>query len=374
MLVRMPLIAFAILLGVLIWRFVGDSVTQVDPSDLERRTVTPRGDLAADEKTTIELFQKAAPSVVFITSTQRQLRRSFLGYTREERPAGTGSGFVWNEEGYIVTNYHVVAPAIERDGRAFVRFQGEKQDIPARVVDGYRDYDIAVLKISRDRVKLNPIPLGTSTDLQVGQKVFAIGNPFGLDYTLTTGVVSALDREINSQAGTIIRGAIQTDAAINPGNSGGPLLDSAGRLIGVNTAIYSPSGASAGIGFAIPVDLVQAIVPVLIGIPGPGIGITRVIQAEVRDEDLFGLAFGGFTPDSKAAGPDGLRASRIDFRGSIEEAGDLILEVDGQATRNFADIQKALADRQPGDRVPLRIWRGGELLNLEIELIPIKPK
>jgi S1-C subfamily serine protease len=267
-----------------------------------------------------------------------------------------------------------VAPAIERDGRAFVRFQGEKQDIPARVVDGYRDYDIAVLKISRDRVKLNPIPLGTSTDLQVGQKVFAIGNPFGLDYTLTTGVVSALDREINSQAGTIIRGAIQTDAAINPGNSGGPLLDSAGRLIGVNTAIYSPSGASAGIGFAIPVDLVQAIVPVLIGIPGPGIGITRVIQAEVRDEDLFGLAFGGFTPDSKAAGPDGLRASRIDFRGSIEEAGDLILEVDGQATRNFADIQKALADRQPGDRVPLRIWRGGELLNLEIELIPIKPK
>ena len=378
LLLRLPLIAFLILGGVLLWRFVGPSVRQVDPGDLERRTVTPRGDLAEDEKSTIELFEKAAPTVVFITTTQR-VREGW--WQTRERAAGTGSGFVWNEEGYIVTNFHVIQPALRLEagrrwvpiGRAFVRFQRAKEDIAARIVGVRPAYDLAVLKIDPAGLDLDPIPIGRSEGLRVGQKVFAIGNPFGLDHTLTTGVVSALEREIESVARTTIRGAIQTDAAINPGNSGGPLLDSAGRLIGVNTAIYSPSGASAGIGFAIPVDTVQALVPEIIGIPGPGIGIVSVIPAVNRREGVRGLVFGGFTEDSRAPA-SGLKPSRIDARGEILEDGDLIMSIAGRETRGVADIKEAIQDRRPGDRVPVRVWRQGQQLDLELELIQIEPK
>jgi S1-C subfamily serine protease len=221
------------------------------------RAVTTRGPLADDEQSTIELFRTVAPSVVHVTNlTVGRDRYSRDVYTV---PRGTGTGFIWDEEGHIVTNFHVI------DGASVVRVvlaDGSRYD--SKRVWGYPDQDLAVIQIDAPKGKLRPIALGTSHDLQVGQRTIAIGNPFGLDHSLTTGVVSALNRQIESVSGRPIRGVIQTSAAINPGNSGGPLLDSAGRLIGVNSAIVSPSGASAGIGFAIPVDEVNRLVPQLI--------------------------------------------------------------------------------------------------------------
>jgi S1-C subfamily serine protease len=221
------------------------------------RAVTARGDLAADEKSTIELFRSVSPSVVHVTNLATQ--RDWFSRDVYTVPRGSGTGFIWDENGFIVTNFHVI------DGASVVRVvlaDGSRYD--SSQVWGYPDQDLAVIRIDAPKAKLRPIALGTSHDLQVGQRTLAIGNPFGLDHSLTTGVVSALNREIESTNGRPLRGVIQTSAAINPGNSGGPLLDSAGRLIGVNTAIVSPSGASAGIGFAIPVDEVNRLVPQLI--------------------------------------------------------------------------------------------------------------
>ncbi len=225
--------------------------------EAEPRTVAPRGDLAADEQSTIELFQRASPSVVYITTLARQRHP----WTRNvlQVPKGTGSGFIWDDRGHIVTNWHVL------EGASAARVRLSDQSVyNAVLVGGSADHDLAVLKIRAPFRSLVPVPLGTSRDLQVGQKVFAIGNPFGLDQTLTTGIISALNRTLSGVGERPIERMIQTDAAINPGNSGGPLLDSAGRLIGVNTAIYSPSGAYAGIGFAVPVDTVNQVVPRLI--------------------------------------------------------------------------------------------------------------
>jgi S1-C subfamily serine protease len=221
------------------------------------RAVAARGDLAEDEKGTISLFKTISPSVAYITTTA--VRRELFSLRPLEVPQGAGSGFVWDENGYIVTNFHVIADA--QGARVTL---ADRSTWPAQLVGVEPDKDVAVLKIDAPKHLLPPIPIGTSNDLQVGQKVFAIGNPFGFDQTLTTGVISGLGREIESMTRRPIQGVIQTDAAINPGNSGGPLLDSAGRLIGVNTAIYSPSGVYAGIGFAIPVDTVNEVVPQLI--------------------------------------------------------------------------------------------------------------
>ena len=218
--------------------------------------VVARGELSAAEKTTIEIFEQSAPSVVYITTLTRR-RESPLSFNVLEIPKGTGSGFVWDDAGHVVTNYHVVA-----EGDAFqVRFADQKS-FEAKLVGVEPSKDLAVLRVTgHDGTGL---PIGTSGDLRVGQAVFAMGNPFGLDHALTTGVVSALGREIKAMNGRTIQDVVQTDAAINPGNSGGPLIDSAGRLVGVNTAIYSPSGASSGIGFAVPVDTVRRVVPQLI--------------------------------------------------------------------------------------------------------------
>src|SRR6185295_3452494 len=221
------------------------------------RPVTPRGDLLGDEKSTITLFRQASPSVVNITAIG--VERDLFTLNLYQIPQGTGSGFVWDTNGDIITNVHV-----SQNADAAQVTLADQSNWRARVVGTAPDKDLAVLRIDAPANRLHPIPIGTSKDLQVGQSVFAIGNPFGLDQTLTTGVISALNREIESVTRRPIQGVIQSDAAINPGNSGGPLLDSAGRLIGVNTAIYSPSGASAGIGFAIPVDTVNRIVPRLI--------------------------------------------------------------------------------------------------------------
>ena len=240
------------------------------PSPVQPRSVEPRGSLPEWEQVSIRRFKEAAPSVVYITTTEERAR-DFFGLDVVEVPTGSGTGFIWDAQGHVVTNFHVIQGA----ARAFITLaDGSRHE--ATYVGGAPDKDLAVLLMTKTPPKLRPIPLGTSADLQVGQAVLAIGNPFGLDQTLTTGVVSALGREIQSVTRRRIAGVIQTDAAINPGNSGGPLLDSAGRLVGVNTAIQSPSGASAGIGFAMPVDTVNRVVPQLIARgklerPGPGL-------------------------------------------------------------------------------------------------------
>ncbi len=243
------------------------------------RAVTARGDLAPAEASTVALFERAAPSVVYVFAKPRQGMISFDPETGERRQGGgeqTGSGFVWDAAGHVVTNNHV----IQGGGEIQVRLStGEV--VPATLAGTDPNYDLAVLKLGRVTAAPPPIAIGTSADLKVGQFTYAIGNPFGLDHTLTTGVVSALQRRLPTAEGRELSGVIQTDAAINPGNSGGPLLDSAGRLIGVNTAIFSPSGASAGIGFAIPVDVVNRVVPNLIRTgrtPSPGIGIVAASE------------------------------------------------------------------------------------------------
>ena len=263
--------------------FVWQSIPLIQSSLFSRfaepRLVTPRGELAADERATIELFEEARKGVVYISTAERVIDPR----TRNiyNLPRGTGSGFVWDQLGHIVTNSHVVEGASGAtvrlaDGRAY----------RAALVGTDPANDLAVLRIGVAIGRPPALPIGSSADLNVGQKVFAIGNPFGLDWTLTTGIVSALDRSLSGERGAVIRGLIQTDAAINPGNSGGPLLDSAGRLVGVNTAIYSPSGASAGVGFAVPVDVVNRVVPRLISQGSRRVSLSNIDWSAVRDRSI----------------------------------------------------------------------------------------
>ena len=271
-------------------------------------------------------------------------------------PRGTGTGFVWDQAGHIVTNFHVIQ---EGSGARVTLL--DQSTWPARLVGAFPDRDLAVLKIDAPRDKLPPIPIGTSRDLLVGQRVYAIGNPFGLDQTLTTGIVSALNREIESFNSRTIRGVVQTDAAINPGNSGGPLLDSAGRLIGVNTQIASPSGASAGIGFAIPADEVNRVVPRLIRdgrITRPALGISPAsdnVQRALRLPE--GVALVQVSPNGPAA-----KAGLVPFSrardGSIV-AGDIIVAINDEPVASLDDMLTLLEKRQPGDQVTLSVSRGG---------------
>ncbi|MBQ1762974.1 MAG: trypsin-like peptidase domain-containing protein [Aquincola sp.] len=323
-------------------------------SEASPRAVAPRGPLAADELNNIAVFKAVSPSVVNITALG--VERDFFSTRVTQVPRGTGTGFVWDEAGHIVTNFHVIQEA--SGARVTLSDQSSHK---ASLVGVFPDRDLAVLKIEAPRQKLPPIALGSSKDLQVGQKVYAIGNPFGLDQTLTTGIVSALNREIESVTRRTIRGAIQTDAAINPGNSGGPLLDSAGRVIGVNTAIYSPSGASAGIGFAIPVDEVNRIVPRLIRdgrMVRPALGVTAGPENMAKalglpkGVPLVAVAPGG--PAQKA----GLRPFTRGAQGGIV-AGDVIQAIDDAAVADLDDMLTALERYQPGDRVTLTLWRAG---------------
>ena len=315
--------------------------------------VTARGDLAAEEAATIALFEAARGAVVSIATTAASRDFFFRG---AEVPSGTGSGFVWDGRGHVVTNAHVIAGA----GAATVRLP-QGRSYPARLVGLDRRHDLAVLRI--DARGLPPLPVGSSAALSVGQSVFAIGNPFGLDFTLTTGIVSALEREIPGERGVAITGLIQTDAAINPGNSGGPLLDSAGRLIGVNTAIYSPSGASAGIGFAVPVDVVARVVPQLIArgrYEPPVLGVVADPRADAM------LAAGGQGPgvlvlDVERGSPAeraGLIPARVEARGLVP--GDVIVSLDGERLEDVDDLRAALDRRSAGDDVVLVLRRGGE--------------
>jgi S1-C subfamily serine protease len=331
--------------------------------DAQPRAVSPRGPLGADELANIEVFRRNSPSVVHITTLSTQ--RDFFSMNVQEVPSGTGTGFVWDEQGHIVTNFHVIQQATA--ARVTLADQSEHD---ARLVGAFPDRDLAVLRIEVPAQGLRPIAVGASRDLLVGQRVYAIGNPFGLDQTLTVGIVSALNREIDGQNGRSIRGVIQTDAAINPGNSGGPLLDSAGRLIGVNTAIYSPSGASAGIGFAIPVDEVNRIVPRLIRdgrFVRPAMGVTGASVALQRRLGLpAGVALTQVGPQSPAA-----RAGLLPFRRNSQGGivpGDVITEVDGEAVQSMDDVLTVLERKSAGDRLRLTVWRNGQTRTVSLVL------
>ena len=323
--------------------------------------VTARGDLAADEQATIQLFRDASPAVVYITSlaVRRDFRLNVL-----EIPQGAGSGFLWDGDGHVITNYHV----IERADAAQVTL-ADHSTWDARLVGAAPEKDLAVLRIEAGAERLRPLAVGRSADLRVGQKVFAIGNPFGLDQTLTTGIISALGREIDSASGAPIRDVIQTDAAINPGNSGGPLLDSAGRLIGVNTAIYSPSGAYAGIGFAIPVDTVRWVVPDLLRygkVRRPTLGVQLAPEGVMRDLRLEGALVMGVV-DGSGAERAGLEATRRDRLGRVV-LGDVIVAVDGEAVTSGGDLLLALETRQAGETVAVTVLRDGRRRELRVEL------
>jgi DegP2 peptidase. Serine peptidase. MEROPS family S01B len=264
---------------------------------VEMRPVTqPASELGSDERITMEIFDKVSPSVVYITN--KRLKRNLFSLTVTEIPQGTGSGFLWDNEGHIVTNFHVIYQADE----VAVRLQnGESYD--AVLIGADPDHDLAVLRINPAKLDIPPVMIGSSEDLRVGQKVLAIGNPFGLDSTLTTGIISALGRSIQSMTNRYIHDVIQTDAAINPGNSGGPLLDSFGRLIGVNTAIISPSGSYAGIGFAVPVDTINRIATQLISsgrVERPGLGVSLVPDHIMAKWDIEGVCILQTYKDSSA--------------------------------------------------------------------------
>ena len=319
-------------------------------------------DLLENERNTIEVFRRAAKSVVFVNNTQ--LRRSFFGLDIMQIPNGSGSGFVWDRKGHVVTNLHVLQGG---DSFSITLANGERYD--AEPVGVAPNKDLAVLRIDAPADQLQPVTLGESHNLVVGQKVLAIGNPFGLDHTLTTGVISALGREIRSVANTTIDDVIQTDASINPGNSGGPLLDSHGRLIGVNTAIASPTGASAGVGFAVPVGDVRRVIPQLIRhgrVQRAGLGVTLLPPHYARRWGVRGVIVRGVR-EGGPADRAGLRSLQVDRRGNVRSF-DVIVAVEDAVIETYDDLFQALEDRKPGDVVDLRYRRGKEERGARLEL------
>jgi S1-C subfamily serine protease len=332
------------------------------------RPIAARGDLAADEAATIELFEQCSRSVVYVSPMTARVRRSLFGFTDTVIETGTGSGFVWDEQGHVVTNFHVIQQA----DRCQVTLP-DNTTYEAGLAGVAADKDIAVLRIEAGPDELAPIPIGTSNDLRVGQKVFAIGNPYGLDFTLTTGVVSALNRQIESVNGRTIQGVIQTDAAINPGNSGGPLLDSAGRLIGMNTTIYSQTGASAGIGFAIPVDTINQVVPQIIAhgrVIRPGLGIMPAGDDLIRRLGLNGVLILDVTAGSSAERA-GLRPTRA-TRGARIVLGDVIIKVGPTPTPTNDAMRTALEQYQIGETVDVTVQRQSQTVVVPVTLQAIQ--
>lgn len=354
------IVILLLIFGILWWYFFWKDTVRLD-QQAAPRAVTARGDLAADEKNTIEIFNAVSPSVVYITSIE--LRRNLFSLNVYEIPRGTGSGFVWDTDGRIVTNFHVIEDA----SRVEVTLSDHSK-WKAVVVGASPDKDIAVLHIPAPARSLKPIPVGESKNLLVGQKVFAIGNPFGLDQTMTTGIVSALGREINAVTGRTIEGVIQTDAAINPGNSGGPLLDSAGRLVGVNTAIYSPSGASAGIGFAVPVEVINRVVPDIIKygrVFRPGIGVSIASDSIASRLGIEGVLIVKVQSGSTAESA-GLRGTYRSAEGII--LGDIIVRIDGVKISDTDDLLNAFERHKVGDMVDIDIIRDERPLTLSVRL------
>lgn len=367
--------------------------TYVSPVPASQPKKNPSRYLTAEEQATINLFQKNTPSVVYITNVAQ--RRDVFTLNIQDAPAGAGSGIVWDSSGHVVTNWHVVA------GAAKVNVTFTDQQVFSATVVGYDDdKDIAVLQVDyenpvavamgkygtpanapppaiatkRTRADMRPLPIGTSSDLMVGQRVYAIGNPFGLDHTLTTGVISGLGREIQSgNTGRPIDGIIQTDAAINPGNSGGPLLDSSGRLIGINTAIYSNSGTSSGVGFALPSDMVTGIVEQIIKfgrVTRPIMGITFAPDAAVEQLGLGGV----LVLDARENGPAwraGVKATSRDQAGRLI-LGDVIVELDGTLIKNSADLYRTLDKHSVGEEIALKVMRGENKVDLKLTLDDLK--
>ena len=352
----------------LLFRLIYPAASSLFNPQADSLPITPRGDLAEDEKTTIEIFQNASPSVVHINTSDVRLSQDRFELNELEIPKGSGSGFVWNKEGYIVTNFHVVQNA----ERAQVTF-ADKSSYPARFVGGEASKDIAVLKIESNGKQLIPIKLGESKSLLTGQKVFAIGSPFGLPQTLTTGVISGLDREIRASNNQWIHDVIQTDAAINPGNSGGPLLDSAGLLIGMNTAIFSPSGTNAGVGFAIPSETINQIVPQLIRtgkVERAGLGIIILPDRHSRRFYDYGVAIQSITPNS-AADKAGLQGIKGDSKGGMI-LGDVIIAINNKKIGGRKNLLSTLGKFKVGDQIKVTVMRNKEekTINVTLQALP----
>jgi S1-C subfamily serine protease len=361
-LLAIALLGFA---AVGVYSVFGQVAALRDSPAVQPRSVAPRGPLSADEQNTIGVFESVSPSVVYITTVQHV--RDFFSRNVMRVPQGTGSGFVWDEQGHIVTNFHVIQGAQE----ALVTL-GDQRSFQARLVGASPEHDLAVLQIDVPGDLPPPIPLGSSAGLRVGQTVLAIGNPFGLDHTLTTGIVSALNRTVDNEQGGTIDNVIQTDAAINPGNSGGPLIDSAGRLVGINTMIYSPSGAYAGIGFAVPVDTINRVVPRLIAFgryvrPTLGISANDDVSAQLLGGDTTrGVLVLGVSPGSPAARA-GLRATEMTASGRVS-LGDVLEAVDGKSVKDFGALVGILDAHEFGDRVTLTVRRGSARLEVPVTL------
>ncbi len=336
----------------------GGPTAPVSPSPIAPLSPNARTE---DERNTVAIFREAAPSTVFVTQKQRVATDPF-GFDTEEVTAGSGSGFIWDAQGHIVTNFHVVQGG--RGTSLTVTFFNQRE-VPAKVVGVEPRKDIAVLKVTAPADMLKPLRVPQTFGLEVGQKTVAIGNPFGLDHTLTTGVISALGRQVQGIGGVAIRDMVQTDAAINPGNSGGPLLDSGGQLIGMNTVIFSKSGASAGIGFAVPVSTIARVVPQLIArgkADSIGLGL-NILQraANVRGVVVLGVPAG--SPAERA----GFRPARRLANGDID--ADIIVGIDGKKIDNYDDLYSALDAHKAGDKVDVAVRRGEQVVTLKAEAI-----
>jgi S1-C subfamily serine protease len=323
------------------------------------RPVMARGDLAESERAAIGLFERVSPSVVQVVGSSAGFNSSEI--ESESAREQSGTGFVWDRAGHVVTNNHVVSGT--RD--VAIRF-ASGEVVRASIVGTAPNYDLAVVRLRNTGNLPAPIVVGSSADLKVGQAAFAIGNPFGLDQSLTTGVISALKRRLPTSAGREIGNVVQTDAAVNPGNSGGPLLDSAGRLIGVTTAIISPSGSNAGIGFAIPVDTVNRVVPELINkgrVPTPGIGIVAANEAVATRLGIEGVIVVRAVPGSPAA-QAGLRG--IDQ--AAGELGDVIVRANGQPARRLSDLTEQLEAVGVGREIELSVRRDNGTMTLRVKV------
>lgn len=326
------------------------------------RTKKERRFRIEDEQNTVDIFDNAGPGTVFVT--QNQIVRDRYTMRATEVPAGSGSGFIWDTDGHIVTNYHV----IDGSSHLTVTLYNQKT-YPAKLVGGEPKKDIAVLKIDAPADELTPIPRPDDTyELAVGQKAIAIGNPFGLDHTITTGIISAMGRDQLGYGGVTIRDMIQTDASINPGNSGGPLLDSSGQLIGMNTMIFSKSGASAGIGFAVPFSTIKRVVPQIIRTGKAqqiGLGISILPDAIARRNGIQGVIVRQVANNSPAARA-GLRGVEQNYRGTY--IGDVIVGIDDKKVTNYDTLYNALDTHQPGDTIQVKIRREGKIISLPVEL------
>jgi S1-C subfamily serine protease len=352
-------LASILVIGLSVVGLVAAGPSHADPPIGER----PIPDhVLSDERNTIQVFRRVADSVVFVTN--ERVERGLRGLNASKIPQNTGSGIVWDEQGHVLTNFHVI-----QHGNTFSVTLNDGSTHAAEVVGWDPNKDLAVLRIDANPARLAPVQRGRSGELVVGQKVLAIGNPFGLDHTLTVGVISALGREMQSIAGTTIEDVIQTDASINPGNSGGPLLDSAGRMIGVNTQIISRAGQSAGIGFAVPVDTVERIVPQLIEhgkVKRAGFGIRILPDIYPQQWGVRVVVVREVNANSPAHRA-GLQSMQVDRRGTVT-AYDLIVAVEGQPIGDYDDLYQALDGRKPGEEITIRLERNGKQLEVTLKL------